>query len=101
MNLSNTFRTENLIVKNDLKATIMGILLIGTTFFMTSNINGTAFTQASNTISGANKVRVTIPHLPNQTSDASSEATLSNIGPNDDRGQAKTGDIVFNFSDAV
>ena len=72
---------------------------------MASNTNGTAFAQAGNNVVGcANSVKVTISHLPRQTADASTQVTLSNIGPSDDRGEANiaipgigSGHVLVNF----
>jgi hypothetical protein len=101
--LNNTFRIGKFTVNNNLKAMIMGILLI--VFVVASNTNGTAFAQAGKNIVGcANTVKVTIFKLPKQTAEASSEVTLSNIGPSDDRGYGNitipgigSGHILVNF----
>jgi hypothetical protein len=80
---------ENFTVKTKSKTMMMGILLIATTFLIINITNGIAFARsASNTVVGcAHTAKITISHLPNQTSDASTEVTLSNIGPSDDQGQ--------------
>jgi hypothetical protein len=54
-----------------------------------SNTHEIAFAQSSNNIVGcASKVKVTISHLSKQTAIASSQVTLSNIGPDEDQGFA-------------
>jgi len=92
MNLNtDTFVIGNFMVKINFKAIIMGILLLASTFLMTSYASGTVFAQKGNSIVGcANTVKVTISHLPQQTADASTEVALSNLGPSDDQG---TGNI--------
>jgi hypothetical protein len=105
LNTNNLVIGNLTIVKaNNFKAMIIGILLI--VFVMASNTNGTAaFAQDGKNIIGcANTVKVTIFKLPKQTTDASSEVTLSNIGPSDDRGYGNisipgigSGHVLVNF----
>jgi hypothetical protein len=77
-----------IIKSNAFKAIIIGILLITTTFLVTSNTYGTAFAQAGENVGCANAVKVIIAYLPKQTADSSTIVTLFNMGPNDDRGHA-------------
>ena len=94
---------SSIVEANYFKAMIIGILLI--VFVVASNTNGTAFAQAGKNIIGcANTVKVTIFKLPKQTAEASSEVTLSNIGPSDDRGYGNitipgigSGHVLVNF----
>jgi hypothetical protein len=104
LNTSNLVIGNLTIVKaNNFKAMIIGILLI--VFVVASNTYETAFAQAGKNIVGcANTVKVTIFKLPRQTAEASSEVTLSNIGPSDDRGYGNitipgigSGHVLVNF----
>lgn len=72
-----------------IKTVTMRIFLIAAIFYMmVSNTNGNVFAQGGNNgiVGCANTVKVIFSHLPGQTSDASTQVTLSNIGPNDDHG---------------
>ena len=101
----NNLVMRNLIIfkSNNFKAMIIGILLI--VFLVASNTYGTALARAGGkNIGCANTVKVTISKLPNQTADASSEVTLSNIGPSADRGYGNiaipgigSGHVLVNF----
>jgi len=85
---SNNPAIGNFMMKVNLKTMIMGIVLITATFLVTSNTNGTTFAQTGGkNIGCANTVKVTISHLPKQTADASTQMTLSNLGPNADQGK--------------
>src|SRR3954449_2533060 len=102
LNYDNHRINSSIVKANNFKAMIIGILLI--VFVVTSNTNGTAFAQAGKNIGCANTVKVTIFKLPKQTADASTEVTLSNIGPSDDRGYGNitipgigSGHILVNF----
>ena len=54
---------------------------------MTNNTNGNVFAQAGSNIAGCTQtVKVSIFRLPNQVADASTQVSLSNIGPGEDRG---------------
>jgi len=87
--LNNTFRVGNLIVKNNLNAIYIGILLIAATFLLASNTIATAaFAQSGNSVVGcANALLLALDKLPGQTNHASTKVTLSNIGPSGDQGQ--------------
>ena len=88
--MNNTHKIENSIAKNNnnLKAVLMGILLIITaTFLVVSNTDGTVIAQSSNN-GGSDEFKVTIFHLPKQTTDASTQVTLNNGDPNHNYGQA-------------
>jgi hypothetical protein len=76
--LNNTIESGNLtIVKINLKAMIMGILLLVTTFLVDNNMYGTAFAQTGNNEKVcAYTLLVTISHLPNQTAIAGNEVAL-------------------------
>jgi hypothetical protein len=109
MNLSNTFRTENLTSKIKLKAMIMGILITAAVL-VASNTNEPAIAQdGSNDIVGcAHTVKVTISDLPKQTSDATVFVPIFNTDPNDDRGDGNitipgigSAHVVVNFHLAV
>ena len=69
---------------NNLKAMLMGIIIITATFLVSNSIaNGPtiAFAQEHGVI-------VSISKLPNQTVDASTQLTVSNIGPGHSSGRA-------------
>ena len=93
---------SSIVKANNFEAMIIGILLI--VFVVASNTNGTAFAQDGKNIGCADTVKVTIFKLPKQTADASTEVTLSNIGPSDDRGYGNitipgigSGHVLVNF----
>jgi len=84
----------------------MGMLLIAaTTLLVISNTNGTVFAQSGNNVPDCvHTLKVIISKLPKQTADATTQVTLSNIGPNVDRGSANinipgigSGNILVNF----
>jgi hypothetical protein len=87
MNLNNTYRTENLTSKINLIVTIMGILVTAVVL-VANNTNELAIAQAdsSNTAGCAQYVKVTISHIPKQTSDATVFVALTNTGPGEDGG---------------
>jgi hypothetical protein len=106
MDLNNDDRINSSMIKTiNFKAMIMGILLLAATFLLSSNTYETAFAQSGNSILGcATTVKVTISHLPKQTAVATTEVTLSNIGPSDDRGYGNitipgigSGHVMVNF----
>ena len=89
LNINNlVIRNSTIVKSNAFKAIIIGILLITTTFLVTSNTYGTAFAQKGKNVGCANKIDVNISHFPNQTAYISTQVALSNIGPNDDQGTA-------------
>jgi hypothetical protein len=94
MNLNNNHKIENLMAKTttNFKALFMGILLIVSATFslLTSNTIATeSFAQSTNNVVGcAHVVTVTISGLPKQTDDSNTQVPLSNIHPNEDKGEA-------------
>lgn len=80
----NNHKIRNFMNTNNLKALFMGILLMAATFLVTNSIaNGPtiAFAQEHGVI-------VSISKLPNQTVDASTQLTVSNIDPGHSSGRA-------------
>ena len=85
---NNTHRINSSIVKTiNFKAMNMGILLIAT--LVVVNTYGIAFAQAGYNVAGcAHTVKVTIYNLPGQTAKSDTQATLSNVDQNKDKGDA-------------
>jgi len=92
MNLNtNALVTGNFMLKVNFKSIIMGILLLAATFsLLASNTIATeSFAQSTNNVVGcAHAVTVTISGLPKQTDDSNTQVALSNINPNEDKGEA-------------
>ena len=96
----NNHKISNFMNTNNLKALFMGILLMAATFLVTNSIaNGPtiAFAQEHGVI-------VSISKLPNQTVDASTQLTVSNIDPGHSSGRADinipgigSGNVVVNY----
>ena len=92
MNFNNDKIDNFMNTSNNFKGLFIGILLIAATTFslMGSNTIATeSFAQSTNNVVGcAHAVTVTISGLPKQTDDSNTQVALSNINPNEDKGEA-------------